>query len=234
MNAVSMFPDNWIDLFVAGKRVGIGLDVATTEGGKSNPSALALVQEVSHDYYARLVLRWKSADPRVTIQALEHAIGITKRAPLSGIAIDSTSERYFAAGVRQHFQGRARIIPVISSESVEWKGESLSYKAFLGNLLVNTFDDGRLGIPQDSWLEKDLRSVQRMRGSFHADVDEDGNHADCFDAIKLGLFVLTADSGIIEACACRIGFDQSERKARLFDKPDHSDDDAPHSNRSPL
>jgi hypothetical protein len=70
---------------------------------------------------------------------------------------------------------------------------------------VNTAEDGRLLLPAESWLEKDLRSVKRAGGSFECEVDEDGNHGDTFDAIKLALHALTSGGGPAEAQAAPVG-----------------------------
>jgi len=46
---------------------------------------------------------------------------------------------------------------VIKSESINYLGESMNYKAYLGNLFVNTIDDGHLLLPQANWLRDDIR-----------------------------------------------------------------------------
>jgi hypothetical protein len=226
MKPSEMFPAGWEQLFVPDKRISLGMDIGTTEGKKSNPTALAIAQEIGVDVFARLVIRYKSADPRVTIQAIEYAIGQLKGVPCSGLALDATSEKYFASNVERHFRGKLRVIPVVSSESIDFQGKAMSYKAFLGNMMVNHLDDGRLALPPLEWLEKDIRSVQRAKGSFEAEIDKAGNHADCFDAIKLALYVLLFGSGgPVEAAAVPIGYQVGRGNRRLFDRPDHSDDD---------
>lgn len=235
MKPAEMFPVGWRELFVPDKRIALGLDIATTEGKKSNPTALSIVQEIGVDIYARLVIRYKSVDPNVSIQAVEYAIGQLKGIPCSGLAQDATSEKYYASMVESHFRGRLRVIPVVSSESIEFQGKPMSYKAFLGNMIVNLLDDGRLALPALDWLERDFRSVQRAKGSFDAEVDKAGNHADCFDAVKLAVYVLLFGAGgPIQATACPTGYQVGRAKNKDFWRPDHSDDDSPHSNRSPL
>lgn len=235
MKPSEMFPPDWEKLFVPDKRIALGLDIATTEGKKSNPTALAIAQEIGVDVFARLVIRYKSVDPNVTIQAVEYAISRLKGIPCSGMAQDATSEKYYASIVEKHFRGKLRVIPVVSSESIDFQGKAMSYKAFLGNMIVNQLDDGRLALPALDWLEKDFRSVQRAKGSFESEIDKAGNHADCFDAVKLALYVLLFGSGgPIEAAACPTGYQVGRAKEKNFWRPDHSDDDSPHSNRSPL
>lgn len=183
-------------------KIGIGYDVATTEKGKSNPSALALTQQIGLDYIVRALLRWKTDNPKIAeriilffVTALPH--GLRPRR----LCIDATSERYFASNLKSDLAGKVPVELVISSESTEYLGEKMTMKSYLGNLLVNTIEDGQLSIPPEDWLKTDLRQVVRARGTFESEVAEDGGHADCFDAIKLSLHALISAGGTAEASA---------------------------------
>jgi len=235
MKPAEAFPDGWTDVILHDKPLAFGLDVGTTEGQKSNPSGFAISQEVGNEVFVRLVIRYKSQDPLVTIQMIEHALKQLKGIPCRGMAIDATSEKYFAAQVERHFMGRLVIAKVVASENYDFKGTKMLHKVFCGNLLVNRFNDGLIAIPKCDWLEKDIRSVQRSAGSFTAEVDEAGNHADCFDGIKLSVFQLFAGhDGPVEATAVSIGYNEKSGEKRSFWKPDHSEDSQIKEGRSPI
>jgi len=200
-----VFPTGWRGYFAPAGRVGVGVDVATTTKGKSNPSSIAIVQEVGLDFIARLIIRFKTNNPEVTYRLVEQCLDLPHGLRIRRICIDATSERFFSADLKAKLSGRAVVEPVVSSESIEYLGQKMSVKSYLGNLFVNTIDDGHLWLPSESWMEKDIRSVKSERGSFEADVDEDGNHADCFDSIKLALHALITNGGPAEASAVSVG-----------------------------
>lgn len=213
--ASSIVPHGWRDFLAPSGAVGIGADLATTTQAKSNPSALALVQQAGADFIVRLVIRFKTSDHNVLplllrdLCALPHGLRVRK------VCVDATNERFFAAAVKQQLAGTVVVEPVVSSENMEWRGEKMSVKSYLGNLLVNTMEDQHLLLPRAEWLRDDLRAVKRDRGGFAAEVDADGNHADCFDAIKLALYALAGAGGgpaMAEAVAVgSFGADRSER-----------------------
>ncbi|MBQ7252295.1 MAG: DEAD/DEAH box helicase family protein, partial [Kiritimatiellae bacterium] len=113
----------------------VGYDIATTEKGASNPSAIVVTQEVGPKQYAeRLVLRFKSAndaEAKETLRTvLEDATAATGRRP-RGIAVDATSERYFCVQLRREFSRFGRVLLVVSSEATEYGGERMLFKARL-------------------------------------------------------------------------------------------------------
>jgi hypothetical protein len=225
MKPSEVFPDGWLDVFLPDKPIAFGQDIGTTEGKKSNPSCFAIAQEVGLDIFLRLIIRYKSQDPAVTIQIIEHALKGLKGIPNRGLAIDATSEKFFAADVERHFMGRLVVAKVVASENYEYKGTKMLYKVYCGNLLVNRYTDALIGMPKCDWLEKDFRSVQRSAGSFTAEVGEDGGHADCFDGAKLSVFQLvTGNEGTAEAQAVSTGFTEKTGSKRSFWKPDHEED----------
>ena len=62
MTIAELLPKDWLDVFAPdARRIGAGLDVATTTGGKSNPSALAFTQEGGLTSYVRLLQRFKTS-----------------------------------------------------------------------------------------------------------------------------------------------------------------------------
>ncbi|HLP02119.1 MAG TPA: hypothetical protein VK163_08840 [Opitutaceae bacterium] len=193
-----LLPSGWLDVFDPQyPRIGLGLDIATTTGGKSNPSALAITQEVGLMRMVRSVVRFKTDDPDVTTGLIELAHAGLRSRGLNArrLCIDATNERFFAVQLKRKLAGKLPVELIISSEKTTYMGEEMLWKVYLGNLLINTADDGYLGIPPLDWLKNDLRQVVRDRGTFTAEVTEDGGHADCFDGIKLSLHALKAKGG---------------------------------------
>lgn len=204
--ASSILPHGWRSLLAERGPVGIGADLATTTQAKSNPSAVALVQQVAADFIVRLVVRFKTSDHNVLPVLLRELCALPHGLRVRKVCVDATNERFFAAAVKQQLAGTVVVQPVVASENMEWRGEKMSVKNYLGNLLVNTMEDGHLLLPRAEWLRDDLRAVKRDRGGFAADVDADGNHADCFDAIKLALYALAgAGSGPAMSVPVQVG-----------------------------
>jgi hypothetical protein len=222
-------PKGWAG-FIApdAPRLGLGLDLATTTKKKSNPSALALTQEIAPLYFVRLLLSWKTADPNVTREILRLVLnGLPFSYHATRLCIDATSERFFAADLRDEFSGIVPVELVVASEATEYMGERMSFKQYTGNLLVNTFDDSHLAIPKEQFIQTDMRLVVRDRGTFDAEVDEDGRHGDTFDAVKLSLHALISKSGPAEAAAAPVG-DYGRNSIPPLERfplrPDHSSD----------
>src|SRR3954471_21982209 len=107
-----ILPPGWLDLFSAEHgQIGVGLDPATTTKATSNPSAIVVVQRVNLMHYARLILRYKTADPNVTFFLL-HAIvtGLrTRGLSVRRLCLLATNERFFAVGVRQRLAGKVPV-----------------------------------------------------------------------------------------------------------------------------
>ena len=67
MNVADVLPANWTSFFSpTGLRIGIGVDPATTTKKKSNPTGISVLQQDGVMIWARLVLRFKTDDDRVT------------------------------------------------------------------------------------------------------------------------------------------------------------------------
>lgn len=187
-------------------RIGLGLDVGTTTKQKSNPSVLAVTQEVGMTYYVRMLVSWKTKDPAIAREIIEQVInGIPYGFKVRRLCVDATSEKYFAVDLRSHFLGRIPVDLVVSSEATEYMGEKMIFKQYLGNLLVNTIEDGYVALPKENWIQRDFRSVVRDRGTFEAEVDDEGRHGDCFDAVKLSLHALIIPGGPVQASAAQVG-----------------------------
>lgn len=185
-------------------KIGVGYDVATTDKGKSNPSSISVIEKVGLDFWTRLIVRWKTRDPEVARAVISAVLDLLPRRP-AALAIDATNEKYFAADLKTKFQDRCEVLLVVSSEGTEFLGEAMSFKAYLGNLLLNAFEEGQLHLPNEPFVSKDFRLVKRSRGSFETDTDENGNHGDTFDSTKLALHALSSSGGPVEAVGTRVG-----------------------------
>jgi phage FluMu gp28-like protein len=207
MKVSSLLPAGWASFIsLDSPRLALGLDIGTTTKQKSNPSVLALTQEVGMSYYVRLLLSWKTKDPAIARAIISLVLdGIPDGLRARRLCIDATSERYFAADLRRDFASRIPVDLIVSSEGTEYMGEKMNFKQYLGNLLVNTVEDGYLALPKENWIQKDFRSVVRDRGTFEAEVDEDGRHGDCFDAVKLSLHGLVIPGGVVDVSAAQVG-----------------------------
>jgi hypothetical protein len=206
INIADVWPPGAWDLFGPGP-IGGGMDVATTTKEKSNPSAIAFTEKLGVDFIVRVAIRFKTDNPAISKAILIYALDRLKERDrrLRKFCVDATNERFFAAGLRDELAGRLWVEPVVSSETMEYLGEKMTVKSYLGNLFVNTIDDGHLFLPLADWLRDDIRQVKEDRGTFVADPDEDGNHADTFDAIKQSLHALVSASGPATAAAAQVG-----------------------------
>jgi len=179
-------------------RAGIGYDVATTEKQTSNPASVAVLEEDSLDYLARLIVTWKTADPAVAEERVKRIVQAVERRRAGGraraLAIDATNERYFASRLQRTLRTEIPVHLVVGSETVDVPGyeEPMTMKHYLGNLLVGTLDDNHLTLPPDRYIKEDIRLVKRERGGFVCTPDNQGRHGDTFDAVKLALKALLA------------------------------------------
>lgn len=208
INVAEILPAGWIDAIRADCReVALGLDVGTTAKEKSNPCVLAIEQKVGHEYRFPLVIRWKSKDPEVAKAIIQAVLDGLKRVGLRGrsLNIDATSEKYFAVAMRRAFAGQIPVNLIVSSESTEYGGEKMLWKAYLGNLFTNEIETGYVALPPEEFVKIDLRSVSRVKGTFDAEVVDDGGHGDVFDACKLAHHGLVSKGGPAEIAAVGVG-----------------------------
>lgn len=200
----NILPAGWLNVFsTAHPRIAVGIDPATTTRKKSNPTGIVVTQQVGQFYYERLVIRMKTEDPDV-IERLLKLIGEGLRSiglAIRKVVIRATNERFFAVKLRKTLVGRMPVEMVIESEIIVYLGQKMTYKAYLGNLVVNTIDDGYLPLPPAEWLKRDFRSVNKERGTFEAEILDDGGHGDCFDGAGCALHGLISKGGRAQATA---------------------------------
>jgi hypothetical protein len=201
IRAADILPAGWRGVFTADGRVGIGMDLGTTNKARSNPTAIAVCQESGLDVFARLIVRYKVDATKLDVhERLLRGIVGGLHTPGSGgnggsprvvrVCVDATSERYGAAELARRLRGIVPVLLVVASESIEYRGQKMKIKEYQTNLYLHQIDDGRLALPDEQWVEDDARQVKTERGFFYADIDEEGNHADAFDATKQALHAL--------------------------------------------
>lgn len=221
-----LIPPTWVDLIDRGARkLGMGYDIATTTQKRSNPSSITLAQRVGLQYFARLVLRFKTADPAVARAIIDHLLlclpeGMRVRA----LCIDASNERYFAVETRKYLAGRLPVRLIVSGETTNYLGETITNKALICGRCVETASDGYLALPPCDWIENDWRLVKIDKGLYYADVDESGAHGDTFDGTRLALHAIDDAGGPVSAEATSLlsgSGSKSPRRGRgqLFPPP---------------
>ena len=232
--ALDDLPDRWQQLFDRSQGpIGIGADPATTEGETSNPFGVAVTQKIAGRYVVKLVISFKSADPKKPKGILrELCTALRPRA----LAIDATSEVYWATEVREELEPICTVILVKNSERFDVMGERVLYKTYLGQLLVNAIDEDLVDLPRAQEVKDDFRLVKKMKGGFDNALDSaTGRHGDLFDGTKLSVHALVEGTEEAKADAVQVGARAATPTTRSFCPnhmsmlPDHSDDDAPTS-----
>lgn len=172
--------------------VGLGLDVATTTGAKSNPSALVVAEQNGQCISLPVVIIWKTKDPDVALGRIRKTLECIAARPEGGRArafsIDASNEKYFAADVAKKLRELCPVHQIVSGETHARPGfEAMNWKTWLGDQLVGALDDNRLTIPAHRYLKEDWRMVIKDKGLYVCTPDEQGRHGDTFDGTKLAL-----------------------------------------------
>jgi hypothetical protein len=224
ISVANILPSGWVSVFSAEHpQIAIGIDPATTTKKTSNPTSITVTQRIGLLCYERLVIRLKTGDPDVIEELMKtildglRAVGLSVRK----LIVLATSERFWAIGMRKRLASRVPVELLIESEKIKYLGAELLVKAYLGNLFVNTIDDGYLPLPAEDWLKTDLRLVLRDRGTFDSEIGPDGGHGDCFASGGAALHGLISAGGSAEAEAGRIGnFSNPAGNGRKMLNPD--------------
>ncbi len=189
---------------------GAGYDIATTTNAKSNPSSFTLTQAKGAERRARLVVRWKSANPEFSKALVLRGCETLKQAggTLRALAIDGSNERYFATQVRTAAEAAGVTVQIVVSgetlEDPDSPRSKMRMKEKLGGLLVNTATDRLLALPPEKWIKDDFLLQKKEKGLFVCDLDAAGNHGDTFDSTKLSVFALEVE-GQPEAYTMHVG-----------------------------
>lgn len=228
--ALDDLPDGWQRLFDRSQGpIGIGADPATTEGETSNPFGVAVTQQIAGRYVTKLIISFKSADPKKPKGILrELCTTLHPRA----LAIDATSEVYWATEVREELEGVCDVILVKNSERTEVMGERVLFKTYLGQLLVNAIDEDHVDLPKSPEVKDDFRLVKKMKGGFDNALDSaTGRHGDLFDGTKLSVHALVEGTEEANADAVQVGAraatptTRASYPQRMSMTPDHTADD---------
>lgn len=191
----------WLTEHLGNGAVGIGADLATTTKATSNPTSVAIVERSGAEFIVRAILNWKVSDPGVATERFEQlvkAVAARKEGgPARRLALDATSERYFAQALRRDLAALIPVELVIASETIQRPGEPepITMKQYLGGLLVGELDDNHLWLPPERYIREDWRLVKKEKGAFVCEPDVDGKHGDTFDASKLGVHALSRIGG---------------------------------------
>ncbi len=195
----------WAQLLSDGP-IALGYDVATSDKGVANPSAVNVMQRDGRTAISRLVVSWKTREPAVARQVIScilDDIQSTGRKPRR-LVIDSSSEKYYAADIRTFLRARCPVELVGGGQKLTFRGESLDAKTLLGNMYVSAIEDALLLLPAGEWIEFDHRLVKVEGGRFVTDLGPQGEHGDTFDAGKLAYWGLNV-SGTPQAHATAVG-----------------------------
>ena len=103
-------------------------------------------------------------------------------------------------------EGICQVILLKSSERLDFMGERVLYKTYLGQLLVNAIDEGQIDLPNDFNVKDDFRLVKKMKGGFDNTLDAaTGRHGDLFDGTKNSLHALIEGTEEARADAVQVG-----------------------------
>lgn len=176
----------------------LGFDVATTEGGLSNPSSLTVTQRRGVEMVSPLNLVWKTREPQIARERLSAVIAVCKKAGVSlrRLCIDASNERYFAKDLQNDLAAELPVELVLNGSTVEpmpaGYDSPVNYKTYLGDSYMASINDNRCTLPPESYFKKDHRAVVKDSGTYTCDVDSDGGHGDTFDSGKLSHWGLSS------------------------------------------
>jgi len=185
--------------------VGLGLDLATTTKESSNPTAMAIAERHGIETTFRAFLVWKLKDPSAARERIRRVVDAIARRPggrARRLAVDATSERYWAEDLRRHLGALLPVELIVASEKYDGPGydKPTNWKTFQGDLLVAELDDNHLTLPPERYVREDWRLPKKDRGIYVVEPDLDGKHADTFDAAKQALHALRGQkSGVFSA-----------------------------------
>lgn len=205
--------------------LALGVDLGTTTGKTSNPTAIALVEGDGLDYAVRLAARWKTDKPDLTkgILVMLCAELVRQRKALRVVNIDSSNERFFAADCRAALASLARVELSVLGTKVTYRGEPMTLKARACARVERAAQDNRLRLPRAVWIQRDLRQMVKEAGRYEAAVEADGSHADLFIALALGLDSLES-TGPAEATAVSVSPTRSASRGDVSDEDEDEDE----------
>ncbi len=194
-------------------RVGIGVDIATTTEGTSNPTSVTVIEQRGVDLVHRLIATWKTAAEDVQQNRIGAIVDVVTERQTGGraraLAVDASNERLFADGLRRLLRGKLPVHLVVANEVVDPRPpgyeENINFKQYLGDGYVSEIDDNHCALPPEKYIKDDYRLVKKEKGAFVCKPAADGRHGDTFDSSKLALHALRAFGGKVEASAVAVG-----------------------------
>lgn len=189
-------------------KVGIGVDWATTEKQKSNPTSVSVTEQRGADFVNVVTCVWKTNDPATALSRLTRIVEAVNGRPEGGraraLCQDASSEKYFCDIVRKALGQLVIVRNLVSGETIEIPGrEPMTLKAYLGNQCIGVIDDNHATLPPERYLKNDFRLVKRDRGSFTTEMGPNGEHGDTFDSFKNSIEALVGRGGAFAYQAAR-------------------------------
>jgi hypothetical protein len=223
MTVRDALPRSWLD-FLADGPVGVGMDIATSDGPTSNPASITVTQATAGRLLERLVISWKTRDEavaRAMLSTVLHDLVSVGTLSILATSLDASSEVFFAQRLAKELGHLCRFKLIKGGENLTFQGQTLRSKELLGNLYVNAHTDGILGTPEAAFIKEDRRLVTKSRGLFVTLTGKGGKHGDTFDSGKLARWSLLS-SGPAEAAG--VGLSPSARIRSAWDRTAEDED----------
>lgn len=211
MTVRDAIPQSWLDHLTSGP-IGVGFDIATTDGEASNPASITVTQD-EVTLFERLILSWKTRDEAVASAMMMTVLLDLASLPrwmVKGVSIDGSNETFFAQRlVRECRAALARLGKsckwhiIKGNEILTFQGQSLRAKEMMGSLYVNAHTDGVIATPESTAVKEDRRLVRKVKGQFVTLTGKGGKHGDTFDSGKHARWALLS-SGPAQAAAVPI------------------------------
>lgn len=201
-------PAGWLDFLRDDEEYAAGLDLASTEGKKSNPTSFSLVGKRSGRFAARVSLWWKTSNPAVTDNRLIEIFTALKAAgkKVKVLNADATNDRLYVQALRDKLKGLVRVEPIISSATVKWRGQELSARTVSWTLLRECVEENKWDMAAGRYMATDYLRTKRAPGDLYvASVGPNGEHADVPDGGRLGLMGHVIGGGPAQIRAIQIG-----------------------------
>jgi len=185
--------------------VGIGVDIATTTKGSSNPTSVTVTEKSGVEKKQLLVATWKTWDPDLANERIKGLVDCVRQRPAGGrarkLATDGTNERYYAISLRRFLAGEVPVEIVVMSETLELPGnpKPVTYKTYLSSRYVGELEDNHLTLPPERYFKEDHRLVKKDRGLFVCEPDGQGRHGDTFTSGMLADWAVESISGAIDS-----------------------------------
>ena len=183
--------------------VGIGVDVASTTGETSNPTAVTVTEKRGLERIQRLVVVWKERREAIQRERLRAIVEVVRDRPAGGPArrmcIDGSNERLFAQGTQEEFRNLIPVEVIVSGETVSphpaGYQSAVNYKTYLGDLYCAAVNDSHTAMPSAQYVKQDHRLTVKNAGRYACDPQPDGKHGDTFDSGKLSEYALLPRGG---------------------------------------